>query len=260
MNYMLPVSFCALHLQWHQLLLHHIANVTGLSNATTVRASTPEVAKNNARMKALREKEAKAAKAKNDADLETPPCKAKGPMTKTDSAPKMKQQARSNEAAVATEKATAAKARPAKATAPVKPVQPPMKAEPCATPSARIKRSESDVAHSSLAKAVTGSLTRGVTADISGTGDKKDKEVSSSGKLVKTKTTDHGKKDTCDASQGEPEDNEDSEIDEAAVEKARLKRVNHARFMRFSRSLKSAWAAFDSRRANLFWDSMILKE
>ena len=250
-------SLSKLYLHLH--LLNYSLHDQAPSTASTIRASTPEVQKNNARMRALRlaeEKEAqakpkarsepqvKSLKAKAESELVTPPSKAK--KADNSSAPKMPDQKKAQDKAATQAKCTAAKAAPkakAKAKAKAAPEPPPsepVKAEVLTpkieggkgikrTASDLVKRSNSalDRRHNKVAEAVHSSLARSVTAKL---GPSAEEEMDADEDAEEDAEEKDLKKD-------------DPQSDRAAVEAARIKRVNHARFMRFSRSIKSCWAA-----------------
>lgn len=106
-----------------------------------------------------------------------------------------------------------------------------------------VKRTESMVEHDKVSKAVQESLNRAVTADLATPPPRAHRSSDpGTGSLA-----DAVQESACER-ESDIED-EDPQCDPEAAEMARLKRENHARFMRFSRSLKSTVAAF--------WDACI---
>lgn len=229
----------------------------GNSTASTVPATSPQL------------REAKAARAQQQRDAEknqldppvvTPPCKApKTGDADGSSRTKLNREVQSSallesepKTGVPVPKAKAGAGGPAARKAAAKPKA--KKEDPKENGSTTGGRKNKDIAvksaakeednaedHTKVAKAVQQSLNRSGTADASQLKTPARKGDTDGGGASSKPPHPPPAEKGC-AEPEEEEDSSDPQADPEALERARLKRVNHARFMRFSRSLKSALA------------------
>ena len=203
----------------------------GVSTASTVPASSPALAVHKSNMRAAAQKEAVAS-------LKTPPCKNKGATADDESRPKLRRDVQSRQ--IIKEELDRMKKHPAPKRTCAKAKAAPV-GERGSTAAAKAQVKRSNTTDSSADAAVGATLRRGLTKCIEDT--QKAAAASRDGDRGNG-DGDGGKHGNNDHAEDDLQtDDDDPQNDAEAVELARIKRANHARFMWFSRSLKSDLAS-----------------